>query len=110
MSYGIYLYSPLHPPAQPSREMHRLGHVQTISYDGSILVQAEFAPPRGAVVVDRRKRTVGRVARIFGPVKEPFATVRPEGTPSLALIGAEVFIQEGETDARKEDRRGRRSH
>jgi rRNA processing protein Gar1 len=88
---------------------HALGTVENIAYDGSILVRAGFAPPRGAVVVDRRRRPVGRVVKVFGPVKEPFATVRPEGRPGIALIGAEVFIEEV-GNARQEDRRGRRGH
>ena len=90
--------------------MRSLGHVENIAYDGSVLVRAAFAPPRGTVVVDRRKRTVGRIVKVFGPVKEPFATVRPEGKPAIALVGAEVFIEEGGSNARKEDRRGGRSH
>ncbi len=86
-----------------------LGIVENIAYDGSILVRARFAPPRGAAVVDRRKRPVGRVVKVFGPVREPFATVRPVGKPALSLIGSEVFV-EGIGNARQEDRRGRRGH
>jgi len=92
------------------RGMRSLGHVENIAYDGSVLVRAAFAPNRGTVVVDRRKRPVGRIVKVFGPVKEPFATVRPDGKPAMALIGAEVFIEEGGMNARKEDRRGGRSH
>ena len=90
--------------------MRSLGHVENIAYDGSVLVRAAFAPNRGMVVVDRRKRPVGRIVKVFGPVKEPFATVRTDGRPGIGLIGSEVFIEEGGTNARKEDRRGGRSH
>ena len=90
--------------------MRSLGHVENIAYDGSVLVRASFAPMRGTVVVDRRKRPVGWVVKVFGPVKEPFATVRPDGKPAMALIGAEVFIEEGGLNARKEDRRSGRNH
>ncbi len=90
--------------------MRSLGHVENIAYDGSVLVRAEFAPPRGAVVVDRRKRPVGRVVKVFGPVRGPFATVRPEGKPTMALIGSEVFIEEVGANAREEGRRGGRGH
>ena len=89
--------------------MLSLGIVENIAYDGSVLVRARFAPPRGAAVVDRRRRPVGRVVKVFGPVKEPFATVRPDGTPALSLVGSEVFIEEA-GNARQEDRRGRRGH
>ena len=89
--------------------MRRLGVVENIVYDGSVLVRAEFAPARGAPVVDRRKRTLGRVARVFGPVREPFVAIRPHAAPAVSLIGADVYLSEVD-DARKEDRTGRGSH
>lgn len=89
--------------------VRRLGLVENISYDGSILIRSAFAASRGAVVVDKRRRPLGRVMKVFGPVKEPFTSVRPEGKPTLALIGSEVFIEEVQ-DARQKDRSGRRSH
>ena len=89
--------------------MKRLGVVENIAYDGTVLVRSEAAPSVGASVVDRRNRPIGRVARVFGPVREPFASVRPAKPASPALIGVEVFLGEG-THADKEDRRGRRSH
>ncbi len=87
----------------------RLGVVENIGHDGSLLVRSEFAPPRGAEVLDRRNRPLGRVTRVFGPVKEPFAAVRPSAPASLSLIGADVFVGEGK-HAHEEDRRGRGSH
>ena len=89
--------------------MRRLGVVENIVYDGSVLVRAEFAPARGAPVVDRRKRALGRVARVFGPVREPFVAIRPQAAPAVSLIGADVYLSEVD-DARKEDRTGRGSH
>lgn len=89
--------------------MRRLGVIENIAHDGTVLVHAEFAPSRGADVRDKRNRPVGRVVKVFGPVQEPFAAVRPLGPASLSLIGADVFVEEG-THADQEDRRGRRSH
>ena len=82
--------------------MRRLGVVENIAYDGSLVVRAGFAPANGASVLDRRKRPLGRVARIFGPVAEPFVSVRPQAAPALSLIGADVFVDEVD-HARKED-------
>ena len=89
--------------------MRRLGVVENIVYDGSVLVRATFAPSRGAAVLDKRKRPLGRVARVFGPVAEPFVAVRPQAAPAVSLIGADVYVDEVE-HARKEDRNGRGSH
>jgi rRNA processing protein Gar1 len=89
--------------------MKRLGVVENLSYDGTVLVRSVFPPARGATIVDKRSRTIGTVVKVFGPVREPFASVRPRGPASPALLGAEVFVDEGK-HADEKDRRGRRSH
>ena len=89
--------------------MKRLGVVENLSYDGTVIVRSEFAPPRGATVVDKRNRALGTVVKVFGPVREPFAAVRPKAPGSPALLGADVYVAEGD-HADQEDRRGRRSH
>lgn len=87
----------------------RLGVVENIAHDGSILVRSEFAPPGGAEVLDHRHRPLGRVARVFGPVKEPFTSVRPASAAPLSIVGSDVFVAEGK-HADQENRRSRRSH
>ena len=87
----------------------RLGVVENLAHDGTVLVRSAFAPPRGMDVLDHRHRPLGRVVRVFGPVKEPFVSVRPTAPASLSLIGADVYVPEGKY-AHEEDRRGRRSH
>src|SRR2546421_12169521 len=70
--------------------MRRLGVVENIAHDGTVLVRSEFAPSRGADVRDKRNRPLGRVVKVFGPVREPFAAVRPAGAASLSMIGVAV--------------------
>ena len=83
--------------------------VENIGHDGSLLVRSEFAPTRGADVTDKRNRPLGRVSRVFGPVKEPFTSVRPSVPASPSLLGADVYVSEGK-HAHQEDRGGRRGH
>jgi len=87
--------------------MKKLGVVDNLSYDGSILVRAEFAPSRGAQVLDAKKNPVGRIFKVFGPVRKPFAAVRPSRKVSLSLIGSEVYLEEGEHA--EKPKKGRRS-
>lgn len=44
--------------------------------------------------MDKGKRTVGKVARIFGPVSSPYISLRPpkDHRPSLDIIGKDVYI------------------
>jgi RNA-binding protein len=60
-------------------------------------------------VVDKRNRPVGKVVKIFGPVKEPFAAVRPNTKVPLSVLGSDVYVSEG-NDADTKGRRDRRSH
>lgn len=89
--------------------MKRLGVVENIAYDGTVLVRSESAPERGARVVDERNHTLGRVVRVFGPVREPLVNVRPEGKLPLSVLGSEVYLSEG-NHAQRKGRRGGRRH
>ena len=89
--------------------MKRLGSVENLSYDGSVLVRALFAPAPGTRVFDKRHKVLGRVTKVFGPVKAPFAAVRSEGKVPLGVLGSDVYVGE-EENAKQEGRRGRRGH
>jgi len=83
-----------------------LGVVQDISHDGRLIVKARFAPRNGAVVRDNVKVKIGRVARVFGPVRLPYVAIRPEkDMVTLAILGKEVYVLE-EGDHGKGKRRG----
>lgn len=87
--------------------MKRIGVVDNISYDGSIIIRADFAPDKGVHILDKRKASIGRVMKVFGPIKKPFAAVRPNQKPTLSLIGSEVYLEEGKHAGKKlkKDRR-----
>jgi len=90
--------------------MKRLGVVENLSYDGTVLVRSDFAPPQGTPVVNRRGEAVGTVLKVFGPVKQPFLALRPAGKPGLGLVGSEVFLSQGNVHGEQKDRRGGRGH
>jgi rRNA processing protein Gar1 len=50
-------------------------------------------------VLDRTGRPLGRVARVFGPVAQPYLSIRPVRPPTLteaaAWIGATVLDEGG---------------
>ncbi len=70
-----------------------MGIVHDLSYRGHILVKASFAPSEGQEVRDARRRPLGRVKRVFGPVKAPYVTIEPREEPSLGLIGSDVCVE-----------------
>lgn len=89
--------------------MKVLGTIQEIACDGKLIVRGEITPPSKAKVVDNRKRSLGRVRRVFGPVDSPYISVEPTGEISLiGLIGKQVYV-EGVDDNGKGKRRHRRN-
>jgi len=81
-----------------------LGVVQDISHDGKLIVKARFAPRMKEIVRDNL-REVGRVSKIFGPVRSPYIAIEPQRQlKTLAVLGKEVYVQQ-ERDNGKSKRR-----
>jgi rRNA processing protein Gar1 len=90
--------------------MQFLGNVQEVTVDGKLVVRATFTPKIRDKVWDNRKRLIGCVVRIFGPVDSPYVTVEPTGDTSLlSVAGRQVYI-DGVDDHGKQKGRGRGSN
>lgn len=88
--------------------MRFLGEVQEVSFDGKLIVKGVFAPQPREMVTDNRRRPVGRVVRIFGPVAAPYVSVEVTGKDSLlSAIGKQVYIEGVEERGKGGKRRGR---
>jgi len=86
--------------------MKILGPIQEIAYDGKLVVRGAFAPLPGSAVLDSRKRPLGKVRRIFGPVSSPYVSVElTGGSGLLGMIGKQVYIEGVD-----EDGKGKRRH
>jgi RNA-binding protein len=71
----------------------RLGTVLHISRRGAIILRTDKTPPIGAQVVDKSVEVIGIVSDIFGPVKEPYVSIRAkEGVNTAKLIGQPVYL------------------
>ncbi len=75
--------------------MRLLGVVQDISHDGKLIVKARFAPRIKEVVRDNLRSEVGRVSKVFGPVRAPYVAIEPrKDMKTLAVLGKEVYVQQ----------------
>ncbi|MEM0343461.1 MAG: Gar1/Naf1 family protein [Thermoplasmata archaeon] len=75
--------------------MRFLGVVQDISHDGKLIVKARFAPKNREIVRDNLRAEIGRVAKVFGPVRAPYVAIEPRNElRTLAVLGKEVYVQE----------------
>ncbi|HJX04721.1 MAG TPA: hypothetical protein VJ489_02775 [Thermoplasmata archaeon] len=75
-------------------QLRLLGVVQDISHDGKLVVKARFAPKMREIVKDNLKTEIGRVVKVFGPVRSPYVTIEPRRElKTLAVLGREVYVQ-----------------
>jgi rRNA processing protein Gar1 len=77
--------------------MKKLGTVENVIHDGTVILRTSETPAPGTRVFDSRGAEVGRVARVFGPVSEPYVSLRPRpGTDTLQLVGAALYTGQEE--------------
>jgi rRNA processing protein Gar1 len=73
--------------------MKKLGIVKNVIHDGTILLRASEMPVPGTRVYDLRGVEVGKVARVFGPVKEPYVSLKPKPqTETMGLLGTTLYL------------------
>ena len=73
--------------------MKTLGVVQDITRTGELLVKGERANVRRGPVFDGRKRRIGRIKRVFGPVDSPYILVVPNSGLNLnSMLNQRVFV------------------
>ncbi|UCE74001.1 MAG: hypothetical protein JSV56_13435 [Methanomassiliicoccales archaeon] len=78
--------------------MHHLGDVKGLGYDGKLVVKGKFAPKLNLEVMERSKKVIGTIARVFGPVNSPYISVKPAKNyrPSIDIVGKPVYIRENQ--------------
>jgi len=109
----IYILLVVEPPSADYRisgeEMRVLGKVQDISHDGKLIIRGTTTPATGSLIFDNKRRCIGKIRRIFGPVNAPYIIVEPaDDTILLRAIGKQVYIK-GVDNNGKGKRRHRRN-
>ena len=73
--------------------MKKLGIVKNVIHDGTILLRASEIPVPGTRAYDLRGVEVGKVTRVFGPVKEPYVSLKPKPkTETIGLLGTTLYL------------------
>jgi RNA-binding protein len=76
--------------------VYLLGQIKGLGYNGKLIVRGEFAPKLNTEVLDNKKRYIGKVSRIFGPVSSPYIAVKPpkDQRPTIDMIGNSAYVRE----------------
>ena len=89
--------------------MQLLGKVLHLVSRGMVIQSGE-APRLGEAVLDSKKRKIGNVSDIFGPVNSPYLLIKPVSILSRAdmegLVGSDVYM--GEKYAGRSAKKGRK--
>jgi rRNA processing protein Gar1 len=88
--------------------MMLLGEVQEVTFDGKLIVKGVYTPRPREIVTDNRRRPIGRVVRVFGPVAAPYVSIEVTGEQSLlSAVGKQVYVEGVEERGKSGKRRGR---
>ncbi len=75
--------------------MKKLGTVKNVIHDGTILLKASEIFRPGTPVFDSRGEEIGKVARTFGPVEEPYVSIRPKGQiDAFGMLNSTLYAGE----------------
>jgi RNA-binding protein len=75
--------------------LRRLGKVLHVSKRGALILRTEKTPPIGkdAIVVDKKVQKIGWIQDVFGPVKNPYVSIRPfDKLAAEKLLGQILYL------------------
>jgi len=73
-----------------------LGKIFNLTSTGLLIAKTESTPRIGSNVIDNRKKIIGVVKNIIGPVDAPYVVIIPnrkDAKTSLKLIGTEIYTK-----------------
>jgi rRNA processing protein Gar1 len=84
--------------------MKSLGIIKNITREGQLLLKTTKSVKIGTEIYDAKGRRIGKVSRVFGPVKGPYMTLDGciDSTAQLKLLNSAVYFDtEGSTSKKK---------
>jgi RNA-binding protein len=76
--------------------LEKLGTVLHVSGSGKLVIKTRKKVKTGIRVFDEKLNTVGIVFEIFGPVKNPYISIKPEIREVEHYIGCTLYANEDE--------------
>jgi RNA-binding protein len=74
--------------------MKRLGKVIHLSKSGKLILRVKVKPKLGAAVLDENLVVVGTVFDAFGPVGNPYLSVKPQVQEPDRYVGHVLYLYE----------------
>ncbi|MEM2342017.1 MAG: Gar1/Naf1 family protein [Candidatus Bathyarchaeia archaeon] len=72
--------------------MKKIGQILHAGLGNRAIVKVESLPNLGATVFDIKKRPIGVVLDIFGPVKSPYVEIEVKDQNPKKMVGSPIYI------------------
>ena len=73
-------------------DLHELGRVLHLSRNKNLIIRTKTPPKIGMTVVDRKHQKVGTVKDVFGPVENPYVSVKPDVVKPEEYVGKTIYL------------------
>ncbi|MEM1586374.1 MAG: Gar1/Naf1 family protein [Candidatus Bathyarchaeia archaeon] len=88
--------------------MEEIGEILHVLQGNKAIAKAKITPKLGLTVYDIRRKPIGRIVDIFGPVKTPYIEIDVEKQVPQKIINSPIYILPKAKSMRGRDRDGRR--
>jgi len=72
--------------------LERIGEILHIIGDNKAIAKVNAAPKIGSIVFDAKKKPIGPVTDIFGPVKSPYIEIDVKEQDSKKIASSPIYI------------------
>lgn len=83
--------------------MQRLGKVLHLSKSGRLVLRSRLKSRPGEIALDEELTPVGTVIDTFGPVENPYVSVKPSVSSPERYVGHILYVDEQTETRRKRD-------
>jgi rRNA processing protein Gar1 len=76
-------------------DLRRLGDILRQSKNRNLILKPKSGPPPGlgANIYDGKRRPLGVVVDVFGPVRSPYVEIRPFSADAEKLVGKGAYMR-----------------
>lgn len=72
--------------------LRKLGRILHLSKNKNLIIRTSTPPQIGKKVIDRKHQKVGAVKDVFGPVKNPYVSVKPDVGSPEKYVGKTIYL------------------
>ncbi|MEM3715757.1 MAG: Gar1/Naf1 family protein [Candidatus Bathyarchaeia archaeon] len=81
--------------------MKKIGQVLHMYLGNKVIAKVEKTPKIGTTIFDIKKRPIGTVSDIFGPVESPYIEIKVKDQEAKKLINSPIFILPKESERKR---------